>query len=432
MLRLPAIVTEFSILNRRPVYEKVTFWERRPCGPVLLTMPPSRRTYNRKMYMLVRFFCLLTVLILGFAAPLRAQSLQAIPDSLYSGLEYLLTVPKGNADIAPEQLSEIIAFVASTAPDTSMTMQDRDKASGGFHAFTLRGDMKRVADYVYNPDIPVYVTMPSSVREQEWLDPATGQALKLLPQALDKSSTFLVRGAERETITPDANTGGYYAYQQDRAVTVFQGPTGPVLVSVSCQEKPSDIGRKGCVVGDDGNWNYLYSDETGLTKTGLGWVDSYMYDAHSILVFVSDTKAGVVRVGSFKWLNAGWAKVNMVKQIHIINGIKRFASDFKAVLESPRLPKAQELAAMHRDLEADSAENLRQLVAPYLAAILQSGDSEVSSAPFKKLLASGEYLQKMGQKEMVKVVLKEFLKQRLGRQSLIQVAQVGQQVAPLP
>ena len=103
-----------------------------------------------------------------------------------------------------------------------------------------------------------------------------------------------------------------------------------------------------------------------------------------------------------------------------------------AVPESPRLPKAQELAAMHRDLEADSAENLRQLVAPYLAAILQSGDSEVSSAPFKKLLASGEYLQKMGQKEMVKVVLKEFLKQRLGRQSLIQVAQVGQQVAPLP
>ena len=117
-------------------------------------------------------------------------------------------------------------------------------------------------------------------------------------------------------------------------------------------------------------------------------------------VAVGDTKAGVVRVGSFKWLNAGWAKVNMVKQIHIINGIKRFASDFKAVLESPRLPKAQELAAMHRDLEADSAENLRQLVAPYLAAILQSGDSEVSSAPFKKLLASGEYLQKMGQKEM--------------------------------
>jgi hypothetical protein len=31
----------------------------------------------------------------------------------------------------------------------------------------------------------------------------------------------------------------------------------------------------------------------------------------------------------------------------------------------------------------------------------------------------------MSREEMVKIVLKEFLKQRLGRQTLIQVAQVG-------
>jgi len=395
-------------------------------GRFARTTPPWRQTSNRKKFMLVRFFCLLTVLILGFAAPLRADGLQPIPDSLYPGLEYLLTVPKASADIAPDKLSEIIDFVSSAAADTSMSMQDRDKASGAFHAFTLRGDLSRVVGYVYNPDIPVYVTMPSSVREQEWLNPATRDALKRLPQAVEQGSTMLVRGAEREIITPDANTGGYYAYHQDRAVTVFQGPTGPVLVSVGCQTEPSEIGKKGLVVGKDADWNYLYSDETGLTKTGLGWVDSYMYHAHSILVFVADTSSGVVRVGSFKWLNAGWAKVNMVKQSHIINGIKRFASDFKTVLESPRLPKAQELADMYRGLKADSIDSLRRMVSPYLAAIAQSGDSEVSSAPFKDLLASGEYLQKMSQQEMVKVVLKEFLKQRLGRENLIKVAEVAQ------
>jgi hypothetical protein len=377
----------------------------------------------------MRFIFMLCLLVFGTAAPAQADSPKSIPDSLYPELEYLLALPFSNADITPERLSEVITFVAASTAETSMALQDREKASGAFYAFTLRGDLERVVDYVYNPDIPVYVTMPSSVRDQEWLDPATLDALKLLPEALEQGKTLLVRGAEREIITPDANTGGYYAYRQDRAVAVFQGPTGPVLVSVGSQTEPSDIGRKGYVVGEDADWNYLYSDETGLSKTGLGWVDSYMYNAQSIIVFVTDSASGTVRVGSFKWLNAGWAKVNMVKQSHIINGIKRFTADFKAVLESSRLPEPQELAAMYRELASGSAETLRQMVAPYLDAISESG---ALSSPFKKLLASGQYLQNMSRQEMVKVLLKEYLKQQLGRDSLIRVAIADQQWTPHP
>jgi hypothetical protein len=154
-----------------------------------------------------------------------------------------------------------------------------------------------------------------------------------------------------------------------------------------------------------------------------------MYNAHSIIVFVSDTSTGTIRVGSFKWLNAGWAKMNMVKQSHIINGIKRFTADFKGVLESTRLPAAQELATMYRELKSDSVEALRQMVAPYLTAIEDSG---ALSSSFKKLLASGQYLQNMNRQELVKVLLKEFLKQRLGRESLIRVAQAGQHWTPQP
>ena len=117
----------------------------------------------------------------------------------------------------------------------------------------------------------------------------------------------------------------------------------------------------------------------------------------------------------------------MVKQSHIINGIKRFATDFKTVLESSRLPEAAELAAMYRDLKADSETALREMVAPYLEAIVRSGDSGASSSPFKNLLASGDYLRGMTRQEMVKVLIKEYLKQRLGRESLIQVAQAGKQ-----
>jgi hypothetical protein len=380
----------------------------------------------------IRLFCLVTVLILAGASPLHARDLKPVPESVYAGLEYLLTIPGGTDDIVPERLNHIIDFVVSTPADASMSMQDRDKASGAFHSFTLKGDLSRVLDYAYNPDIPVYVTMPSSVREQEWLASGTREGLKALPQAVKDGSRFLVRGAEREIITPDANTGGYYAYTQDRAVAVFPGATGPVLVSVGCQTEPSEVGRKGCVVGDDSGWNYLYSGETGLNKTGLGWVDSYMYNAHSVIVFVTDTEAGVVRVGSFKWLNAGWASMNMVKQMHIVNGIKRFAADFKAVLESPRLPDVRELTSLYSGLLSDSVDSLRAMVEPYLAAIVSSGKASDLSRSFRKLLDSGEYLRNMTREEMVKIVLKEFLKERIGRPNLIRVAQAGNSWTAFP
>lgn len=369
-----------------------------------------------------RFFLLLSVLLLGFAVPVRAM--QSVPDNLYPGLEYLLTIPTSGEDVAPANLSAVVNFVQSTPANTSLTMQSRDKATGAFHSFVLKGDLQRVVDYVYNPDIPVYVTMPSSVREQEWLSAGASEGLRRLSAALTDEKPYVFRGQEREIITPDANTGGYYAYRQDRAVMIFQGATGPVLISVGCQNDPSDVGRKGLVVGDDTNWNYLYSEETGLTKTGLGWVDSYMYNAHSILVFVTDTRTREVRIGSFKWLNAGWAGMNMVKPVHIVNGIKRFAVDFTTVLEASRLPKTQELAGMYTKLQADSADQLREMIAPYVQA-LQSDDQAVTAAPFKNLLASGDYLRGMTQSEMVKVLLQEFVKKHVGRESVLYVAQTS-------
>ncbi len=370
-----------------------------------------------------RVILCVSVMILGFSVPVRAM--QSMPENLYPGLEYLLSMPASDAGVVAENLSEVVDFVLTTSADTSMTMQSRDKATGAFHSFVVKGDLQRVVDYVYNPDIPVYVTMPSSVREQEWLSPRAREGLGRLPAAIGSLEPYVFRGVEREIITPDANTGGYYAYRQDRAVMVFQGPTGPVLISVGCQNDPSEVGRKGVVVGDDSNWNYLYSDETGLTKTGLGWVDSYMYNAHSILVFVADTRSGVVRVGSFKWLNAGWAGMNMVKPVHIVNGIKRFAADFTTVLEADRLPKTVELAGMYKELKADQPERLRELVLPYVQAIAESDDRAVKSAPFKSLLASGEYLQNMSQAEMVKVLLQEYIKKHVGRETVLYVAQAS-------
>ncbi len=44
------------------------------------------------------------------------------------------------------------------------------------------------------------------------------------------------------------------------------------------------------------------------------------------------------------------------------------------------------------------------------------------SNPFKNLLASGEYLQQMSHEELVKVLLLEYVKESIGKRSLIHVA----------
>lgn len=359
------------------------------------------------------------VLVLGTIVSAFGLEQQTVPDHVYPGLEYVLSLSQSRTDLEPEQLSGLINFVSSMPVESSMILKERQEAAGAFFAFSVRGNLARVLDYVYNPDIPVYVTMPSSLRQQQWLTPEVHDELRKLPRRVESANDIrLLRGRDREVITPDTNTGGYYMYDQDRIVTLLPGPTGPVLVSVSSQTDPSEVGKKGCVVGDDKDWNYLYSDEKGLNKTGLGWVESYMYNAHSVIIYVADSSANVIHVGSFKWLNAGWGKMNMVNSNHILNGIKRFSMDFKAVLEASGLPGAPVLEDKYRELLQSSPQDLRQMVSPYIKALINSGSSGLQSNPFKSLLYSGEYLQQMSHEEMVKILLLEYVKRCIGKESL--------------
>ena len=123
----------------------------------------------------------------------------------------------------------------------------------------------------------------------------------------------VVRGVETVEITPDINTGTYYKYDLDRTMILFKHQGRNVFVSLSRQKGQSEVGKKGVVVGDDEDWNYLYSGEKGINKTGLGWVDSYMYGSSSIILFYEpDPDNPMVKCAVFKWLRAGWKKINMV------------------------------------------------------------------------------------------------------------------------
>jgi len=132
-----------------------------------------------------------------------------------------------------------------------------------------------------------------------------------------------------------------------------------VLVSISKQMGTSNVGKKGVILGNDNDWNYYYSDEAGSTITGLGWAKSYIYDYFSVSVFVeSGTASTIVRTGIFQWLRAGWSGINFVKPGHILSGLKRFARDYKMIMESPRLPALNKIISAYQILSNMTASDL--------------------------------------------------------------------------
>ncbi len=357
------------------------------------------------------------LLILATVTSLYGAEENKIPAPVYSDIEYILSLAQSSADLDPEQLTDLIHFVSSTPDGSGMELKERQGASGAFYGFSVRGNLANVLDYVYNPDIPLYVTMPSSLRQHKWLTPLVPDALRKFPRLVESARDIrLLRGRDQEVITPDTNTGGYYSYSQDRVMALLPGPTGPALISVSSQNDISDVGKKGCIIGADKDWNYLYSDETGLNKTGLGWVDSYMYYAHSVLVYIFDSAKNEIHIGSFKWLNAGWATMNMVNSDHILNGIKRFASDFKTVIEAQGLPSAPVLADKYRELWQTSDQDLHQLVKPNLEALGNSNAAVQDISLFKDLIFSGKYMQQMSHEELVNILLLDYVKESIGKE----------------
>lgn len=185
------------------------------------------------------------------------------------------------------------------------------------------------------------------------------------------------------------------------------------MISATTQGERSDVGKRGCIIGDDNDWNYLYSQRTGLNKTGLGWVDAYMYEAYSVMVYVSDTEAQTISAGSFKWLNAGWSRLNMVKSHHILAGIERFASDLKSVLQSPNLPRIDKVAEKYQQLKEKNTQELRGMVAPYLQQIGSSEDTGTCPSSFIGSIETGEYLEQMSNQEIIRILMLRYLKNHI-------------------
>ncbi len=385
---------------------------------------------NRSLVPASWVFCALLFLAGPLAAGAAAETLK--PERIdrkgvSRGIDHLLEIAgsSGNDRLDPSLVRPILDFIgAEKGSDRLYHIGERNGAASAYHEFDIRKNLASVLQYAYNPYIPANVFRPSSIRMTRWLEVnGEKQSLPCLWTRLpDPEPPVVVTGVEYEENTPEQATGACYGYTMDRALILFRDRGRNVFISISKQPDPSDKGKKGACLGGDRNWDYLYTGEEGLTRSGLGWADTRIYESASIAVYYElDRSTPLVRCGVFKWLRAGWAGLNLVKKKHIHEGMERFARGFRETIHHPLLPEPQRLAAVFGWIRAMPEEAMRAGVNDYLSGLRSRyGDEEVlSKDEFEAMIETGDYAGRMTHLQMESLLSLEFMKWVLGKNTVL-------------
>ncbi len=350
-------------------------------------------------------------------SPADAYSPTTINDAAMKLVRFC-TEPKVGLD--EQAVATLVDYVLSSKQNREYGLPSSLGSTGAYYEFDAKITFSRFMEYSYSTLVPPTITRPSSLRYSIWTTPR-GEAQKYpdcSKQVSHAGAPIIIHGMQRESDTPDLNTGVYHEYDLKRTLILLNHKGQQVLISVSKQIGQSDVGKKGVILGNDSDWNYYYSGEPGTSKTGLGWVKSYIYDFFSIGIYVeSGTAATTVRSGVFQWLRAGWSGINFVKSNHILNGMKRFARDSKIILESPRLPSPQQINSVYHWLLNMPADDLlikyRALQQAQRSLAIQT--SKISKSEGKEKLSAVD-IQKA---QMVGALMQEYIKMALGKPALL-------------
>ncbi len=382
-----------------------------------------------KMTSLQKMGCGCALIMLVFmlqTAPVSgAETLteKQVPESLSPGLMYLLDLadPAKHQSFQPAKIREILEYVKSPKDAEALYYANlKLGSSSAYMDFDIRQHFDHILKYSFNPNFPGYITSPSSTRLSHWdkVQGSDGQLPVLWNTIGNLEAPIIVKGIETIENTPDVFSGAYYRYQLYRTLILFKDNDRKVLLSISRQTGTSDVGKKGYVLGSDDNWDYFYSGKPGLTVPGLGWVKSRMYDSYGINLYIEmDPAAPLLRCGVFKWVQAGWSKINVVKRHHIHNGIKRFEKSFKEIMEHPSLPGIDVLSDTFSKIKALSEDELRASMKTYLT-ILENHYGRDYRPPRRwspQIFRDKKPWLQMSTEAMQSVLMKEFMKHAIGK-----------------
>src|SRR5664280_1639075 len=296
-------------------------------------------------------------------------------------------------------VATLVDYVLGAKPNKETDLPSFHKAPGAYYEFDTRTSISKFLQYSYSNQIPSVLTSPSSLRYSLW-NSRQGK-LQQLPNswilALPDSKPTIIRGLQRDAITPDLTTGIYYEYDLKRTFILLNHKGRQTLITVSKQINISDVGKKGVILGND---------------------DDYIYYYFSVAVYVeTGSSPSMFRTGVFQWIRAGCSGINFVNPKHIIKGIKRYAKSSKSVLESPNLPAPNQIASAYQQLsslsQSDLLEKYMALQQARQSLAVQSGKIETNKIEKQDSYAGTP------KEQIVEELMLEYFKVVLGKPTLL-------------
>jgi hypothetical protein len=362
---------------------------------------PGKRFFNMTSFVKMLVFVAMAAAVAPVGMGYGADAVR-LPEEATPGLVHLASLvgPENHTPFRPEQLAGLLRFIdAPKREDAMYSAEPMDGASSSYFDVDVRISLDRLLEYTFNPHIHGSATVPASLRTATWeKTEKPWQSFPRIWELFDPAGApVIIRGMETVENTPDLSTGGYYRYSLFRTVILFRSGGRRVVISLAKQAGPSDVGKKGYILGKDEDWDYFYSGEPGLDVTGLGWVKSYMLESFGISIYFESAPAA--------------------PGVHIYSGLKRFALTTKEILESPRLPAVATLEGACLGISKLSEAQIREKMQIYRSVLLARCE-RLSGGARKNLPESfwddGAW-SRMTREEMESVLVLETLKAYLGR-----------------
>lgn len=364
------------------------------------------------------FLCFCLVLLASL--PARAGEKEgSLPPELETALADLLSnAAQNKANPSDATLNTVLQFVATnTKPVAKIRPESRPQGSGAYFKETINVPLRKLVEYMMNPSVPGEAIYPSAVRRNAWMPGSSilKDSTRLMDAAYPPAAPLVTRGIEYEETTPDTSSGCYYSYKLNRLFVLADYKGRTALLSVSLMPVQSSVGLKGAIVGNDKDWTYVYTPEKGTNLAMLGWAETYLYGSASVSVFM-ESAPGSSKVDGFffKWAKAGWKGSNVVKNSHIVAGLKRFTTGLRQVMESPRLPKSRAIADHLNELQRLSDAELRSRLAGFGSLLAKQNADPLDGKTFRAVLDNGAYPGTLKREDAIAELMKLYMRQQLG------------------
>ena len=339
--------------------------------------------------------------------------------AIEKNIEYLFSVlAKGNKNIESKDIQAILDFTSSSISSGAVSIKEYN-GKGAFLRQTIHAPITRVIPYYFANSIPLEVIHPAGVRSVITLHGSERVPPSDVTQFLDKSLSSIKAyiSYDREETTADLFTGASYSYPVKKMrilLPLYQGKR--IAIIVNQQTESSTISTKSVTLGDDQDWNYIYSSLQGSLHTSTGWVKSHIYDSAMILLIVENPNDNTTEFFLFKWLRAGWLRINVVSSSHIYRGSLRVLYSINKVLSHPNLPSPEQMTRKYAELRKMKESELKDMLIPYSKklSLIALTNPILKGNEWKPFVADGVYASTLNKVQLVALLMKNYMKAHIG------------------